>query len=86
MKDFFNCRECYDLLMDYLEENLDPEVKARLDEHLAACAPCVNFFRTYRISAELVHKLKEQEVQIPAEVHSRLKSFLKNELRVHKNH
>ena len=43
MKGMMKCEECFDLLLDYLEKNLDAGTRQRLDEHFAACPPCVNF-------------------------------------------
>ena len=80
MKDFFKCQECVDLLTDYLEGSLEVEVKRRLDEHLAGCAPCINFVRTFEKSQDLTNKLREQQVNVPREVQERVKSFLKVEL------
>ncbi len=80
MKDFFKCQECVDLLTDYLEGNLEVEVKGRLDEHLAGCAPCINFVRTFEKSQDLTNKLREQQVNVPREVQERVKSFLKEEI------
>jgi len=80
MKDFFKCQECVDLLTDYLEGTLEVEVKGRLDEHLASCAPCINFVRTFEKSQDLTNKLREQQVNVPREVQERVKSFLKEEI------
>ena len=80
MKDFFKCQECVDLLTDYLDGNLEVEVKGRLDEHLSGCAPCINFVRTFETSQDLTHRLREQKVNVPREVQERLKSFLKEEI------
>lgn len=80
MTDFFNCEQCVDLLLDYLEGALDEETQTRLDEHLAACPPCVNFMQTYRQSAELTAGLKDRRVDVPAEVQERIKSFLHQEI------
>jgi predicted anti-sigma-YlaC factor YlaD len=80
MKDFFKCQECVDLLTDYLEGSLEVEVKRRLDEHLAGCAPCINFVRTFEKSQDLTNRLREQQVNVPREVQERVKSFLKVEL------
>ena len=80
MRDFFNCQECIDLLTDYREDTLDADVKLRLDDHLSACAPCINFVKTYEKSANMTHLLREQRVDVPSEVQDRLKSFLKNEV------
>jgi predicted anti-sigma-YlaC factor YlaD len=80
MTDFYNCEQCVELLMDYLEETLDENTLLRLEDHLKACAPCVNFFQTYKKSTEIIHRLLEQQVDVPREVQDRLKSFLREEL------
>lgn len=80
MKEFFKCQECVDLLTDYLDGNLEAEVKGRLDEHLAGCAPCINFVRTFEASKDLTNLLREQQVDVPEEVQQRVKSFLKEEI------
>jgi hypothetical protein len=80
MKDFFNCRECVELLTDYLEGSLDENTKLRLDDHLSACAPCINFVKTFEKSTDITKLLREQRVDVPAEVEDRLKSFLKGEI------
>ena len=81
IKDFFNCQECVELLSDYLEGNLDDSTRNRLDDHLSACAPCINFFRTFEKSSDITRLLKEQRVDVPSEVQDRIKSFLKDEIR-----
>jgi predicted anti-sigma-YlaC factor YlaD len=80
MKEFFKCQECVDLLTDYLEGNLDLDVKERLDDHLAGCAPCINFVKTFERSADMTHRLREQQVDVPTAVQKRLKSFLRQEI------
>ena len=80
MKGYLNCKECVDLLLEYLEDSLDPVSKKKLDEHLAACPPCLNFLKTYRSSSEMARRLRDQDVQIPKEMENRLKSFLKNQV------
>jgi hypothetical protein len=80
MKDFFNCRECVELLTDYLEGTLDTETKAKFDDHLSACAPCINFVKTFEKSTDITKLLREQRVDVPSEVEDRVKSFLKDEI------
>ncbi|MEJ2077515.1 MAG: zf-HC2 domain-containing protein [Acidobacteriota bacterium] len=80
MKEFFKCQECVDLLTDYLEGNLEPQVREKLDEHLAGCAPCINFVRSFEKSTTMLHLLKEQRVDVPSDVQARLKNFLREEI------
>ncbi len=53
MNDFFTCRKCVDLLIDYLEGAMDPATQRLLEDHLSACPPCLNFLSTYRFSSEI---------------------------------
>ena len=69
------------MLTDYLEGNLDDITKSRLEDHLSACAPCINFVKTFKKSSEITKLLREQRVDVPNEVQDRLKSFLKDEIR-----
>jgi anti-sigma factor RsiW len=80
MKNLFQCKDCVDLLLDYVEQTLDADMRRRLDEHLSDCPPCLHFLKTYRKCSEFAEKLKDQRVQIPTEMENRLKSFLKQEL------
>jgi predicted anti-sigma-YlaC factor YlaD len=66
--------------MDYLEGNLDAGTRTKLDEHLRACPPCVNFLKGYRTCAEMAQELRDQKAQIPIELEARLKSFLRQEI------
>jgi len=47
------CRELIDFLMDYSNGELPPAQRADFERHLAACAPCVNYLRTYEQSVRL---------------------------------
>ncbi|GAB4236783.1 MAG: hypothetical protein Kow00109_10430 [Acidobacteriota bacterium] len=80
MKDFFKCQECVDLLTDYLEGLLDSDVRERFEDHMAACAPCINFLKTFEKSTQMLQQLREQQVEVPADVQQRIKSFLRQEL------
>jgi predicted anti-sigma-YlaC factor YlaD len=80
MKGMLKCKECFDLLMDYLDYNLDAETRKKLDEHFAACPPCVNFLESYQSCAEMAQQLRDQLVEIPQELEGRLKAFLRQEV------
>ena len=42
------CKECIELLHDYLDGELNPEIEASLEEHFADCPPCIAFVNTYK--------------------------------------
>ncbi len=80
MKHIFKCKDCFDLLVDYLEESLEPETQEKLDRHFAACPSCLNFLKSYRACSEMAEQLQNQQVEIPEEVENRLKTFLQKNM------
>ncbi len=81
MDEYVTCRECTQLLDDFLDSNLDPEIARRLEEHLADCPPCVHFLHTYRSCSQMSQKLRDRPVEIPLKLAERIKDFLKNEMK-----
>ena len=69
-----DCHRAIDVLADYLDGALTPDVLARLEAHLRACAPCRAYLATYRRTAELAAKVNH--VEMPPEVRRRLRDFL----------
>ena len=69
-----NCRETIDVLADYLDATLTPDVLAQLEAHLRVCAPCRAYLATYKRSAELAAKVNR--VEMPPDVRQRLRDFL----------
>jgi Putative zinc-finger len=48
------CKQLVELVADYLDDVLTPEVKARFEEHIASCDGCTPYLRqTQQIIAEL---------------------------------
>lgn len=72
------CKESIDLLLEYLEGELPPELRAKLEEHLGGCSPCEDFLKTYRATPGLCRKALAREV--PEEVAESLNAFLRREL------
>ena len=68
------CREAIDVLDDYLESSLTPEVLEKLEAHLRRCAPCRAYLATYERTAQLAAKVNR--VEMPPEVKRRLHDFL----------
>ncbi|PYM95939.1 MAG: hypothetical protein DME04_03495 [Candidatus Rokuibacteriota bacterium] len=68
------CREAIDVLADYLESTLTPEVLEQLELHLRDCAPCRAYLATYKRAAELAAKVNR--VEMPPAMRQRLRDFL----------
>lgn len=71
----FTCKESVDLLLQFLDGDMPEEEAARLEQHLEACPPCVDFLRTYRATPTLCKRALSQ--QMPQELADRLTSFLR---------
>jgi anti-sigma factor RsiW len=54
-----SCRECVEFLMEYLDETLDAGVRATFERHLAACANCVRYLESYKITTTICKKAFE---------------------------
>lgn len=74
-----SCKELVDLLADYLEGQLPPEVAGEIDQHLADCPLCLNFLKTYRVTTRLIREVACED--IPPELGERLQRFLRERLR-----
>lgn len=69
-----HCKECVDLLGEYVEGTLPPERAQKLEDHLSQCMPCITFVRTYKATRKLCRNALAREM--PAELMSSLSSFL----------
>jgi anti-sigma factor RsiW len=69
-----HCKDCVDLLGEYIEGTLSPERAKALEEHLSFCPPCITFVRTYRATRKLCRSALAREM--PQELMGSLSSFL----------
>ena len=45
------CKDSVELLLEYLDGELNGERRARLEEHLGGCSPCEDFMKSYLVFA-----------------------------------
>ena len=50
------CRELVDFLADYLDTTLAPDVRAAFETHIAGCAGCGAYLRSYAETIRLVKR------------------------------
>lgn len=72
------CKDSVEFLLEYLDGELTPELRAKLETHLGGCSPCEEFLRSYRATPGLCRKALAREV--PREVAARLTDFLRREM------
>ena len=68
------CTDIVNLLADYVERHLPPEVHADLEQHLARCPRCVAQLKTYQSTVSLLRSIREED--LPPELRCTLKAFL----------
>ena len=71
------CKECLDLLYDYLEGSLNAETTKVLEEHFEDCPPCIAFLKTYKTTTKICRETLNQ-VEIPEAIRDTLLKFLKD--------
>jgi anti-sigma factor RsiW len=72
------CRELIELLDDYLDGALSPDVVRDLERHLEECAPCCAYIATYRETRRL--GAAAARVDMPEDMQARLRRFLADKL------
>jgi anti-sigma factor RsiW len=68
------CKEAIDLLAEYVEASLTPELADELERHLRDCAPCRAYLSTYRKARELTGVVGREPM--PEEMKEQLHRFL----------
>jgi len=74
-----DCRECMDLLCDYVDGSLPKHQAELLEWHLEGCSPCVAFVNTYKGTVDAARRLRE--TTLPPELQQKLVAFLKRSAR-----
>lgn len=57
-----NCQEVVELVTDYLEQALLPEMQAQFEEHIAECPGCDTYLEQVQQTIILLRKLTEQQM------------------------
>jgi anti-sigma factor RsiW len=68
------CCKVVRFLSDYLEKQLDPQVRQELETHLGRCPRCVTQLRTYESTVTLLRSLRDDD--LPADLRLTVRSFL----------
>jgi anti-sigma factor RsiW len=69
------CVSGVELLMDYLEGVLPADLRAALDEHVAGCARCAAFVKSYLETPRILREATS--ATLPADLEASLKAFLR---------
>ena len=69
------CISGVDLLMEYLEGTVPPEVRAALEAHVAGCERCVAFIASYQATPRLLQDATD--VELPSGIRDNLQAFVR---------
>jgi len=69
------CSSGVELLMDYLDGVLPPQLRAALDEHVAGCQRCTAFVESYRATPRILRDATA--AALPPDLEVSLKAFLR---------
>jgi predicted anti-sigma-YlaC factor YlaD len=72
------CRECAELLLEFLAGDLDAAQCERIRLHLQKCPPCVVYLETYQLTIHLTRQLTTC-TQLPPEFAERLWKAMQHE-------
>jgi predicted anti-sigma-YlaC factor YlaD len=70
------CKEVVEIVTDYLEGTMSPELRERFEDHLSACEGCSAYLVQMRETIRLTGMLTEDE--IPQEQRDRLLSTFRD--------
>ncbi|MGK2879305.1 MAG: anti-sigma factor family protein [Mycobacterium sp.] len=57
-----DCNELVELVTDYLEGTLTPEIRSRFDMHLLECDGCENYLEQFRGTVSAVGRIRDSEL------------------------
>jgi anti-sigma factor RsiW len=78
MTPLLTCKEFLQELSDYLDENVDAEVRSKLEQHIALCPNCWVVCDTTKKTIQIYKGM--EPYQIPADVESRLMAALEKKM------
>ncbi|HEX9132701.1 MAG TPA: zf-HC2 domain-containing protein [Ktedonobacteraceae bacterium] len=61
-QDELNCQEVVELVTDYLEQALLPEMQAQFEKHVAECPGCDTYIEQLQQTITMLRKLSEQSM------------------------
>jgi anti-sigma factor RsiW len=61
------CQELVELVTDYLDDQLDEGQRARFDEHLEECPPCVIYLHEMRMTIDALGRVPAESLSPDAE-------------------
>jgi anti-sigma factor RsiW len=57
-----NCQEIVEVITDYLEGTIDPELRAAFDTHLAGCPHCTHYLEQLEATIRVAGTIRPDEL------------------------
>lgn len=73
------CRESIAMMLEYLDGQLTPELREKLEAHFSDCSPCEEFLASYKATPSICRKALANK--LPESVAQKLTDFLRVELK-----
>jgi predicted anti-sigma-YlaC factor YlaD len=73
-EDELSCQQVVELVTDYLENALLPEMRKRLEEHVAGCPGCENYIQQMQLTIDMLQQIA-RESAFPATKQELLQLF-----------
>jgi anti-sigma factor RsiW len=83
MKDI-GCMSGVELLMEYMEGTLTPDVRAAIEAHVAGCPRCVAFIASYRETPRILRDATA--IEMPADLEASLMAALRSHRLQNRSH
>ena len=62
MEDDLGCREVVELVTEYLENTLLPELRKQLEEHVADCPGCESYIKQIQLTISMLRQIAQAPV------------------------
>ena len=72
------CEDLVAVIIEYVEDTMDPVLREEFKRHMGDCDSCLSFFKNYQKTRELTKETACDD--IPEEVQLRIKDFLRKKI------
>jgi len=72
----YGCSDTERLLFEFVEGDLDPETKQKLEIHISDCPPCIEYIESYERTIALTREHGLPPVEMPPELRDKLQEFI----------
>ena len=78
MSAWLSCNQVIDLLCEYLEDDVTPDLREQIDDHLRRCRDCSTFLEQYQNTTSICRETLAREM--PAELKQDMLVVLRDQL------